>query len=44
MIELKDVSKTVTSGKERLTILHPLDLHVLSGGMETKGTSPFRKW
>jgi putative ABC transport system ATP-binding protein len=31
MIELKNVSKTVTSGKEQLTILHPLDLHVPSG-------------
>ena len=27
MIELRDVSKTVMSGTEPLTILHPLDLH-----------------
>ena len=31
MIELQQVSKTVTSGREQLTILHPLDLHVPSG-------------
>ena len=31
MIELKGVSKTVTSGGEPLTILHPLDLSVPSG-------------
>ncbi len=31
MIELKSVSKTVTSGSEQLTILHSLDLHVPSG-------------
>ena len=31
MIELKEVSKTVTSGKELLTILHAMDLHVPSG-------------
>jgi putative ABC transport system ATP-binding protein len=31
MIELNEVSKTVTSGKELLTILHPLDLHVPAG-------------
>jgi putative ABC transport system ATP-binding protein len=31
MIELRDVSKTVTSGGHPLTILHPLDLHVPSG-------------
>ena len=31
MIELRGVSKTVTSGGEPLTILHPLDLSVPSG-------------
>ena len=31
MIELRGVSKTVTSGGHPLTILHPLDLHVPSG-------------
>jgi putative ABC transport system ATP-binding protein len=31
MIELKEVSKTVTSGKELLTILYSLNLHVPSG-------------
>jgi putative ABC transport system ATP-binding protein len=31
MIELRGVSKTVTSGSEQLTILHTLDLHVPSG-------------
>ena len=31
MIELKRVSKTVTSGGEPLTILHPIDLSVPSG-------------
>ncbi len=31
MIELRAVSKTVTSGSEALTILHPLDLVVTSG-------------
>jgi putative ABC transport system ATP-binding protein len=31
MIELRGVSKTVTSGDHRLTILHPLDLIVPSG-------------
>ena len=31
MIELRDVSKTVLSGGEPLTILHPLDLSVPSG-------------
>jgi putative ABC transport system ATP-binding protein len=31
MIELQQVSKTVTSGSEPLTILHPLDLSVSSG-------------
>jgi putative ABC transport system ATP-binding protein len=31
MIELRDVSKTVTSGSEPLTILHPLTLHVPRG-------------
>ena len=31
MIELQDVSKTVTSGGQPLTILHPLDLSVPSG-------------
>lgn len=31
MIELQNISKTVTSGKESLTILHPLDLHLPSG-------------
>jgi putative ABC transport system ATP-binding protein len=31
MIELRDVSKTVTSGGQPLTILHPLDLSVPSG-------------
>jgi putative ABC transport system ATP-binding protein len=31
MIELNRVSKTVISGKEQLTILHPLDLRVPSG-------------
>ena len=30
MIELHQVSKTVMSGSEKLTILHPLDLHVPS--------------
>jgi putative ABC transport system ATP-binding protein len=30
MIELQQVSKTVMSGSEKLTILHPLDLHVPS--------------
>ena len=27
MIELRDVSKTVMSGTEPLTILHPLSMH-----------------
>ncbi len=31
MIELRGVSKVVTSGDQRLTILHPLDLQVPSG-------------
>ena len=31
MIELKNVSKTVASGSEMLTVLHPLDLFVSSG-------------
>ena len=31
MIELREVSKTVTSGTEPLTILHPLTLHVPRG-------------
>ncbi len=31
MIELRQVSKTVTSGSEPLTILHPLDLSIPSG-------------
>jgi putative ABC transport system ATP-binding protein len=31
MIELRGVSKVVTSGDQRLTILHPLDLRVPSG-------------
>src|ERR1700704_4580190 len=31
MIELRDVSKTVTSGTEPLTILHPLSLQVAQG-------------
>src|SRR6266508_2967595 len=31
MIELIEVSKTVTSGTEPLTILHPLTLHVSRG-------------
>ena len=31
MIELRQVSKTVTSGSEPLTILHPLDLTIPSG-------------
>jgi putative ABC transport system ATP-binding protein len=31
MIELQEVSKTVSSGRELLTILYPLDLHVPSG-------------
>ena len=31
MIELRQVSKTVTSGSDPLTILHPLDLVVPSG-------------
>ncbi len=30
MIELRQVSKIVMSGSEKLTILHPLDLHVPS--------------
>ncbi len=31
MIELRNVSKTVTSGSESLTILHPLDLTIAKG-------------
>jgi putative ABC transport system ATP-binding protein len=31
MIELREVSKTVTSGTEPLTILHPLTLHIPRG-------------
>jgi putative ABC transport system ATP-binding protein len=31
MIDLRGVSKTVVSGSEPLTILHPLDLHVPAG-------------
>src|SRR5438093_3714613 len=31
MIELRDVSKTVTSGSEALTILHPLTLDIPPG-------------
>jgi len=31
MIELRGVSKTVTSGGRPLTILHPLDLTIRSG-------------
>jgi len=31
MIELRDVSKTVMSGSEPLTILHPLTLHIPAG-------------
>jgi putative ABC transport system ATP-binding protein len=31
MIELRDVSKTVVSGTEPLTILHPLTLHIPRG-------------
>ena len=31
MIELREVSKTVTSGDHRLTILHPLTLTVPEG-------------
>ena len=31
MIELRGVSKTVTSGDHQLTILHPIDLTVPSG-------------
>ena len=31
MIELRGVSKTVSSGGQPLTILHPLDLHVQAG-------------
>lgn len=31
MIELRGVSKTVMSGDQPLTILHPLDLHIPSG-------------
>jgi putative ABC transport system ATP-binding protein len=31
MIELRDVSKTVTSGAEPLTILHPLSLQIPRG-------------
>ena len=31
MIELRGVSKTVVSGTEPLTILHPLDLHIDAG-------------
>jgi len=30
MIELREVSKTVTSGTEPLTILHPLDYTIAS--------------
>jgi len=33
MIELHGVSKTVTSGDAMLTILHPLDLRIDSGGV-----------
>ena len=33
MIELRGVSKTVRSGAEPLTILHPLDLRVSRGGL-----------
>ena len=32
MIELRQVSKTVRSGSEPLTILHPLDLSIATGG------------
>ena len=31
MIELQGVSKTVMSGEQPLTILHPLDLNIPSG-------------
>ena len=31
MIELKEVSKTVTSGSEPLTILHPISLTISKG-------------
>ena len=31
MIELREVSKTVTSGSEPLTILHPLTLRIAKG-------------
>lgn len=31
MIELRGVSKTVMSGDQPLTIVHPLDLHIPSG-------------
>ena len=31
MIDLRGVSKTVSSGGQPLTILHPLDLHVQAG-------------
>ena len=33
MIELRGVSKTVPSGESMLTILHPLDLRIESGGV-----------
>ena len=31
MMELREVSKTVMSGSEPLTILHPLSLHIPRG-------------